>query len=356
VTEVVVCCGVGGTGKTTTAAALGVAAALAGRRAVVLTIDPARRLADALGLASLPNQATEVSVPGAEGTLHALMLDRKGTWDAVIRRFAATPDDATRLLDNRYYRAVSTRLTGSHEYMAIEKLYELVHTDRWDLVIVDTPPARHVLDFFRAPDRVARLLDRSVLGVLTEPGRGLLGGATRAAIGVGERVAGDAVMSDIADFFRLFQGLSSGFRARAAATSRLLRSPRTRYYLVTHASAPERNDILGFLATLRGEGMQFAGFLVNRTAQRVEVDERDLPDAVAGVDAATWSQWRTALRALPSTRRRRREAHLTAARKLVDAAGGSPAWLVPELDQSPRDVKSLAQLARFLPPNPPSTF
>ena len=356
-TEVVVCCGVGGTGKTTTAAALGVAAALSGRRAVVLTIDPARRLADALGLASLGNDPAPVVVPGATGSLHALMLDRKGTWDAVVKRFSPSEEDATALLENRYYKAVSTRLTGSHEYMAIEKLYALVEAERWDLVVVDTPPARHVLDFFSAPDRVARLLDQSVLGVLTQPRRGLFGGATRRAVEVIERVAGDAVMGDIAEFFRLFSGLSAGFRDRAGATSRLLRSSRTRYYLVANANAPERNDLLGFLETLRTEEMQFAGFLVNRTAPRVDGDvERPLPATVEGLSDAQWGRWQRALAALPERRRRLRRLHLQRTRALVQAAGGAPAWLIPELDEAPRDVEGLARLARSLPPNPPATL
>ncbi|MBT3219876.1 MAG: ArsA family ATPase, partial [Proteobacteria bacterium] len=137
-TRVLVCCGVGGVGKTTIAAALGVGLARAGEKVVVLTIDPAQRLADALGLERLGNSPTKVSIKGGE--LDAMMLDRKATWDEVIRRFSSDEQKAERLLTNRYYKAVSERLTGSHEYMAIEKLYELVETDRWDVVVVDTPP------------------------------------------------------------------------------------------------------------------------------------------------------------------------------------------------------------------------
>ena len=355
-TEIVVCCGVGGTGKTTTSAALGVASALSGRRTAVLTIDPARRLADALGLDALGNEPRPVALPGNAAPLHALMLDRKGTWDAVIRKFSASEEEADRLLANRYYRAVSTRLTGSHEYMAIEKLYELVESDEWDRVIVDTPPARHVLDFFQAPDRVGRLLDQSVLGVFTQPGRGLFGGATRRAVELVERVAGEAVMGEIADFFRLFSGLSPGFRARASATAKLLRSQQTLYYLVVNASSPGRNDVLGFLQTLKQEQMQFAGFLINRVAARTGASPVMLPEEVDGMSLEQWTAWRRALSELPGHRQARRAQHITQARELVSAAGGSPAWLIPEVEDGPRDVEGLAQLARHLPPCPPTTL
>jgi anion-transporting ArsA/GET3 family ATPase len=356
VTDIIVCCGVGGTGKTTTAAALGVASALAGHRTVVLTIDPARRLANALGLDHLGNEPTPVHVPGADLPLHALMLDRKGTWDNVVRRFSATSDHAERLLANRYYRTVSTRLTGSHEYMAIEKLYELVESGEWEKVIVDTPPARHVLDFFKAPDRVARVFDQSVLGVFTQPSRGLFAGATRRAVEVIERIAGEFVMGDISEFFKLFADLSQGFRSRAAATATLLRSRQTRYFLVVNANAPERNDVLGFLGTLRSEGMHFAGFLVNRTARRLALPAGGLPDRIDGLEPEAWSSWRDALTALPERHKAQRAAHLEHARALVSAAGGAPAWLVPQLEGGVRDAADLARLARHLPPHPPATL
>src|SRR5690606_15293435 len=148
--------------------------------------------------------------------------DRKGTWDQVITRFSPSPEAAARLLENRYYRAVSTRLAGSHEYMAIEKLHELVETGRWDVVVVDTPPTQHVLDFFQAPERVRHVFDRSVLGTLVDPGRGLVGAATRRAVQLVERLAGARVMEDIAEFFSLIGGMSGGFKARSSAVAALL--------------------------------------------------------------------------------------------------------------------------------------
>ena len=258
-----ICCGVGGTGKTTTAAALALAAALQGERVVVLTIDPARRLADALGVRGLDHQPRPVDIGPGAGRLDALMLDRQRTWDDLVHRHAS-PATAASLLANPYYRSVTTRLGGSQEYMAVEMLHQLALGGQWDRVIVDTPPAQHVLDFFLAPERVRGILDRSMLRALLEPGNGLRATAARTTLGWVERIAGDGVMADIREFFGLLGELSTGLRQRSAEVASLLRSPRCRYWLVSDADAPERNDLLGFLDVLRQNDMGFAGFLVNR--------------------------------------------------------------------------------------------
>lgn len=363
-TRVEVCVGVGGTGKTTTAAALGVGHALDGRRVVVLTIDPARRLADALGLEALGNVPRRVDVPGARGTLDALMLDRKATWDAVVHRHAPNPEVARRIVENRYYRAVSTRLTGSHEYMAVEKLHELASTGRWDVVVLDTPPAQHVLEFFQAPDRVRRIFDRGVLGTLVDPGGtrggGVLGGAGRKALKLLQNLAGARVMEDIAEFFALIGGMSGGFRARSGEVADLLRSERTAYWLVADARAPERNDPLAFLGALRERGMRFGGFLVNRATPPPALPEdwgaHRLPAALDGLDAATWEAWRAVLGRLPEWARTEAQAQREAARRLSAAADGAPVWVVPEVGEGPSDVGALAELARYLPPLAARTF
>jgi arsenite-transporting ATPase len=347
-----VCCGVGGTGKTTTSAALALGYARAGERVVVLTIDPARRLADALGVGALDNVPREV--PGAEGRLYALMLDRKSTWDEVVRR-RADPDVLERLLANRYYRAVSTRLTGSHEYMAIEKLHELAVEGGFDRVVVDTPPTQNVVDFFRAPDRVRGLLDRSMLSMLIEPS-GMRGVATRGALALVARLAGERVLGEIREFFELIQEMSGGIRERSEVVSELLRSPDTAYWLVTDAGAPERNDLLGFLAELRERGMSFAGFLVNR----VQTEPRGpFPDAAAlraaGAGRPGWDDAVEALLALPDATRARARGHREAVRELIRRAGGAPAWLIPEIPGGVRSLAGLAELTEHLPPNPPRT-
>lgn len=352
-TRVVVCCGVGGTGKTTTAAALGVAHARAGFRTVVLTIDPARRLADALGV-ELGNEP--VPIPGATGTLSAMMLDRKGTWDGVVKRFARDETQARALLANRYYRAVATRLTGSHEYMAVEKLHELVNSGDWDLVVLDTPPAQHVLDFFRAPDRVRTLLEHGVVTALLKPRSGLVGGATRRALGVVRGVAGDEVLTGITEFFELVAGLSDALRQRSAEVAALLASERTRYLLVADASAPERSDVLGFLDELRARGMHFAGFLVNRTAPTARFDRPlradDLPRP-EGLSDEAWSAWTQALLMIPEAAALRARTHRENARKLAASTQNAPVWMVPEIPGGITTLAGLETLVPHLPPNPP---
>ncbi|MEZ4236552.1 MAG: ArsA-related P-loop ATPase [Myxococcota bacterium] len=358
-TRVAVCCGVGGTGKTTISAALAVSWAASGERVAVLTIDPARRLADALGVGALDNVPREVALPaGAEGTLHALMLDRKGTWDEVIAR-RARPETVERLLHNPYYRAVSTRLSGSHEYMAVEKLHDLVTSGRYDRVVVDTPPTQHVVDFFRAPDRVRGILDRSLLRALFDPGDGLRGTAARGALSLVRRLAGDRVMGEIQEFFELMSEMSSGFVARSEAVAALLKSPDTAYWLVTDANAPERNDLLGFLEELRERGMGFAGFLVNRVEP---VPEGPFPSREAllamararGGDARAWEFAVEALVRLPEAAAARAARQRAAIGELVKAAGGAPAWRIPEVPGGVRSIDGLAALAPALPPSPPA--
>lgn len=348
-TRVTICCGVGGTGKTTTSAALALAHAIAGERVVVLTIDPARRLADALGIGQLDNLPRRVPLEGATGTLDALMLDRTATWDEVVRR-RARPETAARLLENRYYRAVSTRLTGSHEYMAVEKLHALATDGGYDHVVVDTPPTQHVVDFFRAPDRVRGILDRSMLKLLIDPGSSLRGIAARGALSIVERLAGDRVMSEIREFFSLIGEMSSGFRERSEDVAQLLRSGQTTYWLVTEADAPERNDLLGFLGELRERGMRFGGFLMNRVQPEVPLDMPPadrLESALAGLPRA--EEALRALHHLPEEARTRANGHRRAARRLCDE-GQAPVWTVPELAGGVRSLEGLRALTPHLPP------
>ena len=346
-----ICCGVGGTGKTTTAAALGVGYALSGKRVVVLTIDPARRLASALGLDTLDNRPRRVEVPGATGSLDALMLDRKATFDGIIERYSGDPERAAKLLNNRYYSAVSTRLTGSHEYMAIEKLHELVSADEWDVVVVDTPPARHVLDFFEAPERVQRVFDRTVLSAMVQPREGWLGGAGLRAMGIVHKLAGDSVMGDVSEFFGLVQDLSDGFRSRHTAVAELLSSDRTLYWLVANAEAPERNDLAGFLDVLKGRGMKLGGFLLNRCASE---PPKRLPKVWPDLPVEDTAAWKAALVELVDRQRRRHAAHRAAAHRLSVRAHGAPVWMVPDLPEGLRSTEGLARLSEYLPPHDPT--
>ncbi|MCB9694107.1 MAG: AAA family ATPase [Alphaproteobacteria bacterium] len=358
-TSVMVCCGVGGTGKTTTAAALAVAHAMAGKRTVVLTIDPARRLATALGV-ELGNDPVPIAgLPPEAAPLAGLMLDRKGTWDALVRRYARDDAHAARLLANPYYQSVATRLTGSHEYMAIEKLHELVESGAWDLVVLDTPPAQHVVDFFEAPERIEALLDKGAVSALLRPRSGLVGAATRRALALVERLAGDQVMAGITEFFELFGELSVGLQSRSAAVAELLRSDATRFLLVTDAGAPERSDALGFLEELHRRRMRFHGFLVNRTAPRASfarpLGATDLVRPPGLTDAA-WADWERALLEVPRLAAERARAHRENARALRDRAPDAAIWLVPEVPGGVRTLEGLVGLAGSLPPAPPTAL
>jgi len=250
--SVVITCGPGGVGKTTAAAMLGVGAALAGRRACVVTIDPARRLADALGLDGLGNEPTAIEGPWP-GTLSAIMLDAGATFDALVRRYAASEAQAQSILSNRLYRNLSQALSGTTEYMASEKVFELVESAQFDVVVVDTPPTSHALDFLEAPDRLIRLLDNRVFRILTTPGRAWMRALSLAAqtlLHTLSRVVGGDVIDDAIAFFRAFDGMEEGFRRRADATRALLRDPGSAFVLVSSPRAEPVAEALRFAARL----------------------------------------------------------------------------------------------------------
>jgi len=203
---VIVCCGSGGVGKTTVSATFALAAARAGRRSCVVTVDPARRLADALGVQSLPNTPTEVEGDWP-GHLHALMLDSKGTFDDLVHRYSRTPEQAESILSNRIYQNLAGSLSGTQEYMAMEKLYELVQSDRFDVVVVDTPPTRNALDLLDAPRRLTRFLENRLFRALLVPTRMSLraiGLAAQALLRTIAKVAGSEIVQDAVGFFQAF--------------------------------------------------------------------------------------------------------------------------------------------------------
>jgi anion-transporting ArsA/GET3 family ATPase len=235
--SVIVCCGSGGVGKTTVSATFALAAARAGRRACVVTVDPARRLADSLGVQSLPNTPTEVEGDWP-GHLHALMLDTKGTFDDLIHTYARTPEQAEGILANRLYQNLTGALSGTQEYMAMEKLYELVESGEFDVVVVDTPPTRNALDLLDAPRRLTRFLENRLFRALLLPTRMSLravGVATQALLRTISKVAGAEIVQDAVAFFQAFEGMEEGFRTRAGAVRELLADPATAYVLVTSA-------------------------------------------------------------------------------------------------------------------------
>jgi anion-transporting ArsA/GET3 family ATPase len=270
-TRIIVCCGAGGVGKTTTSAALGLVAAEAGRTVVVLTIDPARRLAQSLGLVELDNEPRRVDVPGAPGELHAMMLDMKRTFDDIVAAHS-TPERAQAILDNPFYQALSSSFAGTQEYMAMEKLGQLRASEKWDLIIVDTPPSRSALDFLDAPNRMSRFLDGTMIRLLTAPARaGGRAGLRFASAGflffsrIISKVLGGQLLRDISAFVAALDTMFGGFRERATATYELLRRPGTSFVVVATPEPDALREASYFVDRLSSEGMPLAGLVLNRT-------------------------------------------------------------------------------------------
>ena len=279
--RIVVCCGSGGVGKTTTSAALAVRAADRGRRVAVLTIDPARRLAQALGLSELGNEPGRVAgVPAAAGgdadaplpgALHAMRRDMRRTFDEMVQAHR-TPERAEAILANPFYQTISSSFSGTQEYMAMEKLGQLAGTGRWDLIVVDTPPSRSALDFLDAPQRMSTFLDGRMIRLLSSParagGRGL-----RKVLGAGfalfakavSTILGGQLLADASAFVQAFDTMFGGFRERATATYALLRSPGTAFVVVAAPEPDALREAAYFVDRLRSERMPLAGLVLNRT-------------------------------------------------------------------------------------------
>ncbi|MFD4376022.1 ArsA family ATPase [Streptomyces sp. NPDC058486] len=271
-TRIIVCCGAGGVGKTTTAAALGVRAAERGRRVVVLTIDPARRLAQSMGIDALDNTPRKVDgIKGSDGgELHAMMLDMKRTFDEIVEAHA-DPARARAILENPFYQSLSAGFAGTQEYMAMEKLGQLRARDEWDLIVVDTPPSRSALDFLDAPKRLGSFLDGKFIKLLMAPAK-VGGRAGMKFLNVGMsmmsgtlgKLLGGQFLGDVQTFVAAMDTMFGGFRTRADATYRLLQAPGTAFLVV---AAPERDalrEAAYFVERLAAEGMPLAGLVLNR--------------------------------------------------------------------------------------------
>jgi anion-transporting ArsA/GET3 family ATPase len=269
ITSVVVCVGPGGVGKTTTAAALALRAARTGQRACVVTIDPARRLADALGVTGVGNEPHFVPAPSGSwpGELWAVMLDAQSTFDNLVGRYASGPGQAQAILSNPVYRNISAALSGTQEYMAVEKLFELQESGAYDLIVVDTPPAQHALDFLEAPSHLARLLDNRVFRLLMTPTRAGLRALELGAqlmLRTISKIAGGQVVADTIQFFIHFEGMEEGFRERAATAERLLRSDLTSFALVCSPRRDSMEEALYLVSQLAASGARPSTVVVNR--------------------------------------------------------------------------------------------
>jgi anion-transporting ArsA/GET3 family ATPase len=280
--EIVVSCGSGGVGKTTTAASLAAMAAThLGGKVLVLTVDPARRLANAMGLELFGNTETRVppeafAAAGVEprGELWAAMLDTKASWDELVGRHA--PDQATRdaILANPLYRNITGKFVQSHDYIAMERLYELHSSGTYDLIVVDTPPTRNALDFLDAPERMADFFSSRLLRWLLVPYRSrFVNMASRPFYQVADRILGSAFLQDIADFFILFQSMYDGFVERATAVERLLGDRRTTFVVVSTLEASPVREAEFFIEALRGKGLHLGAVVLNKVLPDYFLDE-----------------------------------------------------------------------------------
>jgi anion-transporting ArsA/GET3 family ATPase len=273
-TRIIVCCGSGGVGKTTTAAALGLRAAERGRHVVVITVDPARRLAQSMGLSALDNTPRPVPLPTpgtrAGGSLHAMMLDMKRTFDEIVETHA-DPDRAAQILANPFYQSLSSSFAGTQEYMAMEKLGQLRRTDEWDLIVVDTPPSRSAMDFLDAPQRLSRFLDGRLIRLLTAPtragGRAYLK-VVNAGFGmltnIVTKVLGAQMLRDVQTFIAAFDTMFGGFRERAEDTYRLLQTPGTSFLVIATPQPDALREASYFVERLSQDRMPLAGLVLNR--------------------------------------------------------------------------------------------
>ncbi len=373
--RIVVCVGCGGVGKTTIAAALGLEAARAGRRALVLTIDPARRLADALGVEALGNRPQNLprealaalGVPD-EGELSALMLDMKLTFDDLVNRFAESKELRDRIFDNPIYQHASQALAGSVEYSAMEKVFELDQSGAFDLILVDTPPAQHALDFLEAPQRLLEFLDSKLVQMLIHPafsagrfGFRLFHRSTRRVLQLLERVSGLGFLEDVSEFLLAFEGMSDGFRERAHQVRALLLGSTSGFLLVTAPGRESMRQTTQFLDRLDGYGVPLIGVLVNRMrlwpegdlppegAAPSEADLAKLAGALGASEGPAYPAHDAAQAAVGTATRYaalvRRDADSTGRlRERIEGRGGF--WgCIPEFDQDVHDLASLGRVA-----------
>jgi anion-transporting ArsA/GET3 family ATPase len=357
-TRIVVTCGSGGVGKTTTAAAMAVRAADAGRTVAVLTIDPARRLAQSLGLAELDNTPRRVDLGAqARGELWAMMLDTRRTFDDMVSAHTS-PERAAQIMANPFYRSISSSFSGTQEYMAMEKLGQLAATGTYDLIVVDTPPSRSALDFLDAPQRLAAFLDGRMIRLLAAPSRGVM-----KLVGVGftlfakavTAVIGGQMLTDAARFVQLFEDMFGGFRARAETTYALLRDPGSSFVVVATCQADALREAAYFADRLLSEHMPLAGLVLNRTHPPLvelppKLDASALESAVADTSRA---KARVLARAALQLHAAQVALHVEELRMRARFEGARPevgVISVPALPTDVHDLSGLRTLAAVLAP------
>ncbi|HEV7492931.1 ArsA family ATPase [Baekduia sp.] len=356
--RVVVCAGSGGVGKTTTSAAIAMGLAARGARVCVVTIDPARRLADALGIEQLgsePRRVDDERFAGhgitIEGELWAMMLDPKRTFDELIERLA--PDEKTRdeILANRIYRELSGAVAGSQEFTAVAKLYDLDRSGQFDVIVLDTPPSRNALDFLDAPDRLTGFLEGRALRLFLAPSglaAKVVGRGTSVVFGVLRRVTGVDLMNDLSVFFAALSTVLDGFRERAAGVKALLADGATAFMIVTSPEREPVEEAIFFGGKLREAGMPFGGLVVNRVHPLAEDGDEAVDEAVIaaelGGDAALARKVARTLREFRVLAHR----DARAVERLQREIGDQDPIIVPHLDGDVHDVDGLVLVHRHL--------
>jgi anion-transporting ArsA/GET3 family ATPase len=346
--SIIVCCGSGGVGKTTTAAAVALQAARLGRRACVVTIDPARRLANSLGLDALTNSPTEIA-GSWPGELHALMLDPKGTFDDLVHRYADSTEQAEGIMSNRIYRNLTGALSGTQEYMAMEKLYELSEEGGFDLIVVDTPPTRNALDFLDAPRRLTRFLENKVFRALMLPTRAglrVMGMAAQGLLKAISKVAGADIVRDAVTFFQAFEGMEEGFRTRAARVRELLAEQTTAFILVASPRPDSVDEAVHFSSKLTDAGMSATALIVNRVQPRFAEDSllADLPAVPEGAEGSALADLVGNLQGFTAASDREEKTY----GDLVADVAPAPVARVPLLNSDVHDLGGLATIADLL--------
>jgi anion-transporting ArsA/GET3 family ATPase len=356
--RIIVCCGSGGVGKTTTSAAIALRAAERGRNAVVLTIDPARRLAQSMGIEALDNTPRPVAGVAGAGRLDGMMLDMKRTFDEVVES-QASPEKARQILNNPFYIAVSSSFAGTQEYMAMEKLGQLDRdarrSGRWDLIVVDTPPSRSALDFLDAPERLSSFLDGRFMRLLTAPARGparMMTAGFNMVTNTVTKVIGAQVLRDMQAFVSAFDTLFGGFRARAQRTFELLQARGTAFLVVAAPEQDALREAAYFVERLREEDMPLAGLVVNRASADPGGDLSANAAMAAAekllTDASDEARLAAGLLRLHGTRKLMVERELRLRRRFAASHPDVPTAVLPALPTDVHDLDGLRRVGELL--------
>ncbi|HEX5527513.1 MAG TPA: ArsA family ATPase [Solirubrobacterales bacterium] len=353
--SICICAGSGGVGKTTTSAAIATGMAAQGLKVCVLTIDPAKRLADSLGLKELGNEACRVEPAlfeeqGVEmkGELWAMMLDAKATFDELIARQAPDEESRDRVLNNRIYQQISSALAGSQEYMAMEKLFELHTEGEFDLLVLDTPPTRNALDFLDAPKRLTQFIEGKSLRVFMKPtglAAKVTGRGVSVALSVFKKIVGFDLLADLAEFFNAFSGMVDGFQARAKRVNKLLADPETCFLVVCGPQGEPIDEAVYFHRKLVEAKLPFGGVIVNKVhypADELKGDIEDLPDKLDNPDLAKRVAANFADYQALAERDARNIDHLAHELRTTSVIR------VPYLDEDVHDLAGLNQIDRYL--------